>query len=69
MSMSVVVSGRTASSPGMELTLQKSMLLTPLEPRAGPTGGLGLAWPAPTMSLTNWSLASALLAMVEDDGG
>ena len=35
-----------------EPTLQKSMDLIPLEPRAGPTGGLGLAWPAPTMSLT-----------------
>lgn len=34
------------------LALQKSMLLTPLLPRAGPTGGLGLAWPAPTMSFT-----------------
>jgi hypothetical protein len=33
-------------------TLQKSMLLTPLLPKAGPTGGLGLAWPAPTISLT-----------------
>lgn len=36
----------------IQRTLQKSMLLTPLLPRAGPTGGLGLAWPAPTMSLT-----------------
>jgi len=34
------------------LTLQKSMLFTPLLPSAGPTGGLGLACPAPTMSLT-----------------
>lgn len=33
-------------------TLQKSIDLTPLLPRAGPTGGLGLAWPAPTISLT-----------------
>ena len=33
-------------------TLQKSMLLTPLLPKAGPTGGLGLAWPAPTINLT-----------------
>lgn len=46
------------------LTLQKSMLLTPLLPRAGPTGGLGDAWPAPTISLTNWSLANTFLAMV-----
>lgn len=37
------------------LTLQKSILLTPLEPSAGPTGGEGDAWPAPTMSLTIWS--------------
>lgn len=44
-------------------TLQKSMLLTPLLPNAGPTGGLGLAWPAPTMSLTNWSLASTFRAI------
>lgn len=33
-------------------TLQKSIDLTPLLPRAGPTGGEGEAWPAPTMSLT-----------------
>lgn len=33
-------------------TLQKSIDLTPLLPSAGPTGGLGLAWPAPTISLT-----------------
>jgi hypothetical protein len=39
----------------MELTgctLQKSIDLTPLLPSAGPTGGLGLAWPAPTISFT-----------------
>src|SRR5467141_304102 len=35
-------------------TLQKSMLLTPLLPSAGPTGGLGLACPAPTINFTNW---------------
>lgn len=34
-------------------TLQKSIDLTPLLPKAGPTGGLGLACPAPTMSLTS----------------
>lgn len=52
--------------PGAELrlyvdkhTLQKSMDLTPLLPRAGPTGGLGDAWPAPTMSLTIWSTPPA----------
>jgi len=33
-------------------TLQKSMLFTPLLPNAGPTGGLGLAWPAPTINFT-----------------
>jgi hypothetical protein len=38
--------------------------LTPLEPRAGPTGGEGEAWPAPTMSLTIWSVWIALRAMV-----
>lgn len=38
-------------------TLQKSIDLTPLDPRAGPTGGLGLACPAPTISLTICSLA------------
>lgn len=37
------------------LTLQKSIDLTPLLPSAGPTGGLGLACPAPTMSFTTWS--------------
>lgn len=42
-----------------EPTLQKSMDLIPLEPRAGPTGGLGLAWPAPTMSLTTCSTPPA----------
>ena len=43
--------------PGAErpLTLQKSIDLTPLLPSAGPTGGLGLACPAPMMSLTSWS--------------
>jgi len=35
-------------------SLQKSMLLTPLLPSAGPTGGLGLACPAPTINFTNW---------------
>lgn len=45
-------------------TLQKSMLLTPLLPRAGPTGGLGLAWPAPTMSFTIWSVAITFLAII-----
>lgn len=48
--MSVQTQGYLEKS---ELTLQKSILLTPLLPSAGPTGGLGLACPAPTMSLTN----------------
>ena len=46
-------------------TLQKSMDLTPLLPKAGPTGGEGEAWPAPTMSLTIWSFAIAFLAIVD----
>ena len=44
-------------------TLQKSMLLTPLLPNAGPTGGLGLACPAPTISFTIWSVAMVLRAI------
>jgi len=39
-------------------TLQKSIDLTPLLPRAGPTGGLGLACPAPTISFTITSVAA-----------
>jgi hypothetical protein len=46
------------------LTLQKSIDFTPLEPSAGPTGGEGEAWPAPTMSLTIWSVWIALRAMI-----
>lgn len=45
-------------------TLQKSIDLTPLLPSAGPTGGLGLACPAPTMSLMIWlALPAAPLAL------
>lgn len=51
------------------LTLQKSMDLTPLEPRAGPTGGEGDAWPAPTMSFTIWSFWMALRAMMSAMAG
>lgn len=40
-------------------TLQKSIDLTPLLPSAGPTGGLGEAFPASTMSLTIWSAPAA----------
>lgn len=47
-------------------TLQKSIDFTPLLPSAGPTGGEGEAWPAPTMSLTICSLAGGLRAMVCD---
>lgn len=39
-------------------SLQKSIDLTPLLPSAGPTGGLGLACPAPTMSFTITSEAA-----------
>ena len=46
---------------GPRRTLQKSIDLTPLEPSAGPTGGDGLAWPAPTISLTIWFVAMAFL--------
>jgi hypothetical protein len=45
-------------------TLQKSMLFTPLDPSAGPTGGEGEACPAPTISLTIWSFAIAFRAIV-----
>jgi len=44
--------------------LQKSMDFTPLLPSAGPTGGDGEAWPAPTMSLTICSLAKGFLDML-----
>lgn len=47
-------------------TLQKSMLLTPLLPRAGPTGGLGLAWPAPTMSFTIESVVTFFCAIARE---
>lgn len=47
-----------------ENTLQKSIDFTPLLPSAGPTGGLGLAWPAPTISLTTWSTAARVLDML-----
>jgi hypothetical protein len=50
------------------LTLQKSMLLTPLLPSAGPTGGEGDAWPAPTMSLTITSDCIARFAIVNELG-
>jgi hypothetical protein len=39
------------------------MLFTPLLPSAGPTGGEGDAWPAPTISLTIWSFAIAFRAI------
>ena len=37
------------------------MLLTPLLPSAGPTGGLGLACPAPTINFTNWLFLTRIL--------
>ena len=40
------------------------MLLTPFDPSAGPTGGLGEANPAPTISFTIWSPAATFLAIV-----
>lgn len=49
--------------PSHALTLQKSIDLTPLEPKAGPTGGLGLACPAPTISFTIWSTPPAPRAL------
>lgn len=52
----------------IELTLQKSIDFTPLLPSAGPTGGLGLACPAPTMSFTTTSVAERALDMVLCDG-
>lgn len=48
--------------------MQKSIDLTPLEPRAGPTGGLGLACPAPTISLTICSLARGGLGAMKKVG-
>ena len=36
------------------------MALTPLEPSAGPTGGAGAAWPAPTINLIITFLADML---------
>jgi hypothetical protein len=47
-------------------TLQKSIDFTPLEPSAGPTGGDGEAWPAPTMSFTITSLPRFRFAMARD---
>lgn len=66
-----LVSGRWTDDGAEELkevqagvvTLQKSMDFTPLLPSAGPTGGEGEAWPAPTMSLTICSLAKGFRAM------
>lgn len=45
-------------------TLQKSIDFTPLLPNAGPTGGLGLACPAPTMSFTITSEAARAFDIV-----
>src|SRR5712691_6239239 len=40
--------------------LQKSMMLTPCWPRAGPTGGAGVAFPAGMCSLTNPTIFLAM---------
>lgn len=50
---------------GSWLTLQKSIDLIPLLPNAGPTGGLGLACPAPTMSRTTWSTGPRAFDILE----
>lgn len=60
--------GEGGSRVGGNDTLQKSIDLTPLEPRAGPTGGLGLACPAPTISLTICSLARGGLGAMKKVG-
>lgn len=44
--------------------MQKSIDLTPLLPNAGPTGGEGLACPAPTRSLTIWFFCGIARDMV-----
>jgi len=54
---------------GRRGTLQKSIDFTPLLPRAGPTGGLGLACPAPTISFTIWSVAARAFDMLRVDWG
>lgn len=59
----VVCAGGRGAGGRRVCTLQKSIDFTPLEPRAGPTGGEGEACPAPTMSLTMTSLAIAFLAI------
>lgn len=46
-------------------TLQKSILFTPRDPNAGPTGGDGDAWPAPTINLTIWFEVRVLRAMFQ----
>lgn len=47
--------------------MQKSIDFTPLLPSAGPTGGLGLACPAPTISFTIWSVATRAFDMLRVD--
>lgn len=47
-------------------TLQKSIDFTPLLPSAGPTGGLGLACPAPTINFTIWSVAARAFDMLTE---
>lgn len=50
-------------------SLQKSMAFTPLDPKAGPTGGAGAAWPAPTISFTKTFFADMVReGEVADEG-
>src|SRR3990172_5301861 len=63
----VMTTGMTSSSCAAVLALkvlQNSMILTPCCPRAGPTGGEGLAFPAGTWSFTT---AVTFLAMAPLD--
>src|ERR1700677_5373013 len=50
-------------------SLQKAIILTPFCPRAGPTGGAGLAWPAGIGSLmvatTSFAIVSNVVLQVE----
>src|SRR6476646_9047067 len=43
-------------------SLQKAMILTPFCPRAGPTGGAGLAWPAGICSLIVATISFAIMS-------
>src|ERR1700722_17877757 len=45
-------------------SLQKAIILTPFCPRAGPTGGAGLAWPAGICSLIVATISFAIVCNV-----